>query len=224
MTSGPPNIGSPDGLRVGYVPGVILTKWRRIWADRFPHIPLEIVPVEEHDARAALESVDLCFARLPIDADGLHTIPLYEEQPVVWVAKEHAIAAVDEVTQADLADEEVLTEATAPSIDRVVAEVAVLRVPLSIARSNNRRDLVYRPVVDAPTTTVALVWPRDRDSDLIQEFIGVVRGRSINSSRSAKERAERGQPAAARQPRKQAPKPQRTGRPSPRGRGRRSGR
>ncbi|QXT63192.1 LysR family transcriptional regulator substrate-binding protein [Tessaracoccus palaemonis] len=182
-----------SGLRVGYVPGVILTKWRRTWAERFPDVPLEAVGVEESEVRRALSDgvVDLCFVRLPVEPDGLHLIQLYEEQPVVWVAKEHAIAAVDEVSVADLADEEVLTDVSAVNIDRVVAEVAVLRVPLSVARSNNRRDLVHRPVVDAPTTTVALAWPRDVDSDLIQEFIGVVRGRSVNSSRSARERADR---------------------------------
>ena len=180
-------------LRVGYVPGVILTKWRRTWAERFPNVPLEVIGVEESDVRRALSDgvVDLCFVRLPVEPDGLHLIQLYEEQPVVWVAKEHAIAAVDEVSVADLADEEILTDVSAVNIDRVVAEVAVLRVPLSVARSNNRRDLVHRPVVDAPTTTVALAWPRDVDSDVIQEFIGVVRGRSVNSSRSARERADR---------------------------------
>ncbi len=182
-----------SGLRVGYVPGVILTKWRRTWAERFPDVPLEAVAIEEKDARRALSDgvVDLCFLRLPVEPEGLHLIQLYEEQPVVWVAKEHAIAAVDEVSVADLADEEVLTDVTGVNIDRVVAEVAVLRVPLSVARSNNRRDLVHRPVIDAPTTTVALAWPRDIDRDLIQEFIGVVRGRSVNSSRSARERADR---------------------------------
>ena len=76
-------------LRVGYVPGVILTKWRRIWEERFPDTPLAITPVTEPDARGALlrGDVDACFVRLPVDVDGLHLIRLYDEQPVVWVAK-----------------------------------------------------------------------------------------------------------------------------------------
>lgn len=196
------------GLRVGYVPGVILTKWRTIWEDRFPHSPLTISALEENEARAALldGAIDMCFVRLPIDVERLHLIKLYEEQPVVWVAKEHAIAAVDEVTLADLADEEVLTDASVVNIDRVVAEVAVLRVPLSVARSNNRRDLVHRPVIDAEPTTVGLAWPRDADDALIQEFVGVVRGRSENSSRSTKERAARNASTPKPQPKPQ-PKP-----------------
>ena len=87
-------------LRVGYVPGVILTKWRRIWEERFPDTPLAITPVTEPDARGALlrGDVDACFVRLPVDVDGLHLIRLDDEQPVVWVAKEHAIAAVDDAS------------------------------------------------------------------------------------------------------------------------------
>ena len=223
-------------LRVGYVPGVILTKWRRIWEERFPDTPLAITPVTEPDARGALlrGDVDACFVRLPVDVDGLHLIRLYDEQPVVWVAKEHAIAAVDEVTLEDLLDEEVLTEVTAVNIDRVVAEVAVLRVPLSVARGESRRDMVHRPVVDAPPTTVGLAWLRDADDVLIQELVGIVRGRSVNSSRTARERETRttdptaqkqpqpqkqnqkqNQKQGAKQPRKSGPTPKRGAKPKP---------
>lgn len=183
----------PAGLRVGYVPGVIVTKWRTVWQERFRRVRLETVAVDEHDARSALDrgQVDACFVRLPIDTDGLHLIRLYEEQPVVWVAKEHPLAAFDEVSEADLADETVLTQVDQVAIDRVVAEVAVLRVPLSVARQYSRRDLVHRPVVDAEPTTVGLAWLKDADSDLIQEFVGVVRGRTANSSRTVQERKAR---------------------------------
>ena len=44
----------------------------------------------------------MCFVRLPIDREGLHAIPLYEERIVAWVSKEHAISAVDEVTLANV--------------------------------------------------------------------------------------------------------------------------
>ena len=193
----------PTGLRAGYVPGVILTKWRGIWAERFPNVRLQVEQVEQTHARDALRrgEIDVCFLRLPVDGDGLHVIPLYEEQPVVWVSKDHPIAAFDDVTVADLADEMVLSEPDAVSLDRVVAGVAVLRVPLSIARTASRRDLVHRNVTDAPTTQIVLAWVREMDSELIQEFVGVVRGRSVNSSRTARERADRS-PKRKPEPRK----------------------
>lgn len=178
---------------MGYVPGVILTKWRTIWQERFRRLRLEVVALEEDEVRGALDrgEVDACFARLPIDVEGLHLIRLYEEQPVVWVSKEHPIAAYEEIGQADLDGESVLTTVDQVSIDKVVAEAAVLRVPLSVARQYHRRDLVHRPVVDAATTTVALVWPQERDDALIQELVGIVRGRTANSSRTQAERRAR---------------------------------
>lgn len=183
-----------DGLRVGFVPGVTLTKWTTIWAERFRRTPLRTVEIAEADQRTALDRglVDLCFVRLPIDTAGLHVIPLYEEQPVVWVAKEHPIAAYDEATLSDLADETVLTEADADSINRVALEVAVLRVPMSVARTHSRRDLTYRPVTDASGTTIGLAWRAGDPHPLTDEFIGVVRGRTANSSRTRQERTATG--------------------------------
>ena len=82
------------------MPGVTLTKWTSIWAERFPRTPLSVLEVTQAEQRTALDDgrVDVCFVRLPIDSGGLHVIPLYEEAPVVWVSKEHPIAAFDAVT------------------------------------------------------------------------------------------------------------------------------
>lgn len=188
----PPADGSR--LRIGFVPGVTLTKWTTIWRDRYRSVPLEAVDVAEADQRRVLDAgeVDLCFVRLPIDTDGLHLIPLYEEAPVVWVSKEHPIAAFDAVTVADLAGETVLTEADASGINQVALEIAVLRVPMSIARTHSRRDLSYRPVTDAEPTRVGLAWRADQPHPFTDEFIGVVRGRTAQSSRTQQDRRSRG--------------------------------
>lgn len=179
--------------------GVVLHKWQRTWEERF-RAPLAISVVPDAQQLDGLRegTLDMCFVRLPIDRDGLHAIPLYEEQMVAWTSKEHVFAAVDEVSLADLAEEEtVLTELDAVALDRVLAG-AVLVVPMSIARAGNRRDLVYRPIVDADAAPVALAWRMDDENPLIDEFVGVVRGRSAQSTRTQKERAASGvQPAKA---------------------------
>ncbi|MBK7820031.1 MAG: hypothetical protein IPJ61_02885 [Tessaracoccus sp.] len=179
-------ISTAAPLRIGFVPGVTLTKWRRVWDERFP-TPLGVVEVAEADQRRALVvgDVDMCFVRRPIDTAGLHLIPLYDEVVVAWAAKEHPIAAFAEITLADLADENVLDDHGQVSIDAAVAEVAVLRVPMSIARMHNRRDLVYRPIADAAPSPVGLAWRQDNEHPSIEDFIGVVRGRTVNSSRTA---------------------------------------
>ena len=196
------------GLRVGFVPGVTVTKWRKIWADRLRKIPLDVVEVSEAGQRAALDTgeVDMCFVRLPVDTDGLHTIRLYDEVPVVVVQKDHPVAAFDEVSLADLSGETIVVDDEAASgADRVAWGAGVLLVPQSVARSNSRRDLVYRPVTDAEPTTIALAWLADNPHELIEEFIGIVRGRTANSSRTAASRPAAPEKKPAAPAKKQAP-------------------
>lgn len=175
------------------MPGVTVTKWRGVWAERFPRVRLEIVEVAEQDQRRALTDgeVELCFVRLPIDTDGLHLIRLYEELPVAWVSKDHLVAAADDVTLADLADDDVFRVVTPHTVDLVSIGEGVLYVPQSIARSLSRSDFVYRTITDAPSTTVGLAWLVDNPHGLVEEFMGIVRGRTANSSRTAQARAGR---------------------------------
>lgn len=224
MTSSVPDAhdrtAGPPGLRVGFVPGVTLTKWRRIWADRLPRVPLDIVEVAQAGQRAVLlrDEVDMCFVRLPIDTEGLHTIPLYEEVPVVIAPKDHPVAAFEDVTLGDLAGETfVVDDAEATGVDRVAWGAGLMIVPMSVARTHSRRDLIHRPVTDAEPTTIALAWLMDNPSELIEEFIGIVRGRTANSSRTASSRQASGTEAKAAPAKKRPPAakaPRNTGRPA----------
>src|SRR4051812_25145360 len=127
--------GASD-FRVGFVPGVTPDKWARAWAERMPRRPLELVPlVEDADPVALLRSGDLTMAlvRLPVDTEGLHLIRLYDEQPVVMVAREHPVAAYDEIDVADLSEEHRLPEpgtSTPQAVVRVAEEAGVLVVPM----------------------------------------------------------------------------------------------
>jgi DNA-binding transcriptional LysR family regulator len=192
-------------FRLAYVPGATPAKWVRTWGERQPDVPLELVPVAAAEATDLLRArgAEAALLRSPIDREGLHAIPLYAETTVVVVAKDHLIAAADEVSTADLADEVVLQplddtiewtslpgraassrpETTADAIELVAAGVGVLVVPQSLARLHHRRDLTYRTVADAPQSSVALSWLEDETTDLMETFIGIVRGRTVNSTR-----------------------------------------
>lgn len=192
-------------FRLAYVPGVTPAKWVRIWNERVTDTPLELVAVNAADATAALreDRADAALLRLPVDRDGLSVIPLYEEIPVVVVPKDHVITAADDVSAADLADEIVLDphddslewstrpgtpalhrpDTTGDAVELVAAGVGVLVVPQSLARLHHRKDLTYRTVTDGPLSPVALAWPAATTTDLVEEFVGIVRGRSANSSR-----------------------------------------
>jgi len=203
-----------SGLKVGFVAGVTLTKWRRIWAERHPRDPLEVVEIGQSAVPAALDQgqLDMCFARLPLDRDRLQVIPLYVETPVVVARKDHPIAAYEEISLADLAGEPTVDAGHPDAIDLVAGGAGVLLVPQSIARSHSRRDLVHRPISDGAPTEVGLAWLSSNSSELIEDFIGVVRGRTVNSSRSREKPSQtsakpgKPQPAKARPPRRPGPK------------------
>ncbi|MGN9789295.1 LysR family substrate-binding domain-containing protein [Nonomuraea sp. ZG12] len=192
-------------FRLAYPPGVTPAKWVSVWAERLPEVPLTLVAVPAAEVEGLLRSggADAGFVRLPVDRDGLSVIPLYVETTVVVVPKDHAVTAADEVTVADLADEEVfhpLDDAiewtarpglpaferpatTADAVQLVAGGAGLLLVPQSLARLHDRRDLTYRPVPDAPESQVALAWLTNETTDLVEDFIGIVRGRTANSSR-----------------------------------------
>ncbi|MFI6983707.1 LysR family substrate-binding domain-containing protein [Embleya sp. NPDC050154] len=195
----------PTPFRLAYVPGVTPTKWVRVWNERLPEVPLTLIPVSAADAADVLRAgdADAGLVRLPIDRTELSAIPLYTETTVVVVPKDHDVAGVDEVLAEDLADALVLhplddtlewerrpgvpakerPATTADAVELVAAGVGLLVVPQSLARLHHRKDLTYRPVSDAPESRVALSWPEAHTTDLVEEFIGIVRGRTVNSSR-----------------------------------------
>lgn len=215
---------------VGFVPGVTPRKWFRTWTERGLGTPLEGLRIEEHEQWESLASARarMAFVRQTTGdrrPEGMHLIPLYEEEPVVVVPVDHFVTAGDEVTYADIADE--LAELPDPMTwqDRVavVAGGAGLTVvPQSVAREFHRKDLAWRRVVDLPGTTIGLAWPMDDGAadPLVEAFIGIVRGRTAQSSRGPGEGGPPApRPAARPAAQKRAGTPSR--RPARRGRGRR---
>lgn len=192
-------------LTVGYMPGGTPAKWARTWAQRHPEVTLTLRGVAADVAADAVRTgaVDVALLRLPADTSGLAVIPLYEETTVVVVPADHLVSAADEVTAAELDGEPRLRplddvvdwadapgeplghrpETTSAAIELVAAGIGVLIVPQSLARLHHRKDLTYRPIAGAPACPVALAVPAGPQSELVEEFIGIVRGRRPGSSR-----------------------------------------
>jgi DNA-binding transcriptional LysR family regulator len=202
---------TPFRLSVGYVPGVTPAKWARTWAERHPEVPLQLCAVAAADAAEAVRDgdIEVALLRPPADTSGLAVIPLYEETTVAMVPTDHLLSAADEITAADLDGEPMLLplddvvswtgapgtpvehrpETTTDATELVAAGIGVLIVPQSLARLHHRKDLTYRPVTDAPTCPVALAVPAGEQQALVEEFIGIVRGRKPSSSRGQAEPA-----------------------------------
>ena len=226
---------TPLSFTLAYVPGVTPAKWVRTWQERLPKVPLNLVQVPAADAAGLLRDrgADAALLRSPLDREGLHAIPLYTETTVVVVPKDHLMAAAEDVAAGDLADDVVLhplddtlewqelpgrpaierPATTADAIELVAAGVGLLVVPQSLARLHHRRDLTYRTLTDGPESGVALSWLEDETTDLMEQFIGIVRGRTVNSTRgrpqaepAKRSKPERKPPAAAKGRQRSVPK------------------
>ena len=190
------------GLRVGFVPGVTPDKWARSWRERRGPTRLLLLPQEESEAVLGVRAgeLDMALVRLPVERNGLHLVRLYDELAVVVVGRDHPIAAYDEIDLVDLVGEQFIggppdelaptveqmdfpTMTAQESVEAVAAGTGVVILPMSVARLHHRRDVVHRPVRGLPPTTIALIWRVQRDDELTQAFVGVVRGRTPRSSR-----------------------------------------
>ncbi len=191
----------PESLRVAFVTGTTPDKWARAWGEQ-RRGPLELVPVTEDEQEDVVRrgAVDMALVRLPVDTDGLHCVRLYDELTVAVGGRDHLISAATEVTLDDLVDEQLVrphasgwrpaadqldwpTMTQQEAIETVAAGTGVVLVPMSVARLYQRKDVVHRVVTDLEPSTIGLVWLRARDDATTQAFVGVVKGRTGNSSR-----------------------------------------
>lgn len=201
----PPVDETPRTFRLGVIPGATPGKWVDAWKERMPHVDIELVPITFATQRTAVDDLDAALVRLPLDEpDELHVIPLYDEVPVVMASADSFLMATDQLSPDDLAGQVLITpgddvlgpldlptttpsfptiETTEEAVATVASGVGVLVVPMSLARLHHRKDADYRPLLGGRTSTVALAWPREKTTPDVETFIGIVRGRTANSSR-----------------------------------------
>ena len=187
-------------LRIAYATGVAPGKWMDRFQERYPNMELKAWRHDEGpilDLLAA-EEADAVFVRYRGESPKDHTrhvIPLYEELEVVCAGKDHEVEYYDEsiaaetvaeFPQLDLADYPESVGGVATAMEVVASGAQVLRVPQSIARLFARKDVVVRFIDNGEPTQVGIAWPTSmEDTALLEEFIGIVRGRGANSSRQA---------------------------------------
>lgn len=136
------------------------------------------------DGRATLS-----FVRLPIEREGLSVIRLYGEIAVLVVPRDSELAELESVSEASVAELAQMAEYSPArpvkdAVALVAAGVGFLRLPHSLARLHARKDVVAIPIDGAAETEIAICWLRDEMTELVEEFVGIVRGRTEASSRA----------------------------------------
>lgn len=187
-------------FRLAFVPGCTPDKWAGVWRERHRD-RIDLTLIDEADQRRVLDTreADMVLARLPIERDGVHCIPLYDEAQVVVTAKDHLLTVLDEVPLEELDGEEFVlgrppgvspgrldfpVMSLKDAIETAASGAGVAIVPQSVARLYHRKDAAVRPVPELAPTKIGLAWLSERDEEqAIQSFIGIVRGRTARSSR-----------------------------------------
>lgn len=195
-----------DAFVLGAIPGATPGRWVDTWQERMPTTRLELRPLVVARQLDALRTgeVDAALVRQPVEKGEFHVIPLYEERPVVVAASDSSLLAVDELDPDDLVGEVLLVPGddvlgaripgteppaiaspatTGEAVALVAAGIGIVIAPMSLARLHHRRDVDYRPLRGGPTSGVALAWIAERTTPEVEAFIGIVRGRTHNSSR-----------------------------------------
>ena len=131
-------------------------------------------------------------------APKYHPIAAFDELDVADLADEYLLADPDDFPQWRDISTEIQNGTRKPlpemnsleeALDLVEAGLGILILPMSVARLMSRKGLRSRLLHGVPDSGIGLAWlfsyaplPDDFDT-VIEEFIGVVRGRSANSSR-----------------------------------------
>ncbi|MFJ4571668.1 LysR family transcriptional regulator [Streptomyces sp. NPDC088846] len=160
--------------------GPYTTPLLRRWQERYPQTPLELLRIDDRTAGLTRGEVDAALLRGPVEAPGLVTEVLFEEDRVAAVAADGPLAGHATLTLADLAGSAVVlntvsgtttvdlwppdtrpaaTLTVANTDDWLTAIAAGRGVGVSAASTTGMHPhsgVVYRSLVDAPTVPVLL--------------------------------------------------------------------
>lgn len=195
-------------LVVAFVKGTAPSKWFDRFNERTDYPPLKSQESDDPfslllDAQATAALIRLPEPRL---SDDFYLVTLYEEQPGIAIPKDHELTLLEQISRADIEGEIVNYEPgdivevnkVRDAIQVVAANVGVLIAPRPLLRSINSKQTEHREFIDGTPSTIALVWRKNDDSVMMQDFVGITKGRTAMSSRQqanpklkAKEKAER---------------------------------
>ncbi|MGK8361914.1 LysR family transcriptional regulator [Corynebacterium amycolatum] len=188
----------PAVLRIVFATGTSPEKWFRRFRDRIPatlHTHAADNPMSDLVNGAA----DMALVRLESESslsESLHRIRLYDEAWGVAFEKEHVFSLTESVPEELLADETVLlTSMDADELRQMLPVAAtgagVVVGPRTILKALSKKAVSSSNLVaeegDAEPlsrTTIWLVWPKEEDDELRQEFVGIVQGRREGSTRT----------------------------------------
>lgn len=203
-------------LTLSFVTGTEPGKWFTRFRQRTHHGGLATIDSDDALGELLSGEADLALTRLPdarID-DELHVVELYRETPGIAFPKDYFLAAAEKAVQPEELEGEIInwqvpesgeidTAAVRDALQIVAANVGVVIAPRPLLKVLSRKLVEHRAYAGAPDTAIALVWKKSNDTGAIQDFVGIARGRTANSSRQVAPKKSAREKALAKQERRQ---------------------
>ena len=170
-----------ERLVVAFAPGLHVSETVRAFALTHPGVEIELLhlPWWEQDAPLRDGRADVGYLRRPFDEAGLRAIRVGSDPKVACLPASHPLARRASLSLTDLEGESIIDGASRrvssveEKFELIVAGHGIAVVPISVATSYSRPDLVYRPLVDAIPLDTCLVVMADREDLRVADFMAV---------------------------------------------------
>ncbi|MFK0258228.1 LysR family transcriptional regulator [Streptomyces sp. NPDC090445] len=168
-------------LAVGFSPGLRVSEAIRAFTASHPKVGIDVIPLHwwERDAPLRDGRAHVGYLRRPFDDAGLRTIPIGHETKVACLPVTHPLAGRRALTSGDLEGEPVLdgrtrrTSSLEEKFELVASGQGIALVPVSIAGSYSRPDLVYLAVTDALPVETCLAVPEGSCAGPVTDFLDI---------------------------------------------------
>ncbi|PNE40126.1 LysR family transcriptional regulator [Streptomyces noursei] len=168
-------------LAVAFSPGLHVSDAIRAFTSHHPDVEIDVVPARwwEQDRPLRDGRAQVGYLRRPFDETGLRIVPIGHEPRVACIPAAHPLASRQELTSADLDGERMLdtpqrrTLTLEEKFELIASGRNIALIPLGVARSYSRPDLVHLPVTDAPGIETCLAVVADRPEKLLRDFLEI---------------------------------------------------
>jgi DNA-binding transcriptional LysR family regulator len=167
-----------ERLVIGFTPGLRVSDVVRVYARTHPDVEIQLLHVNWYEQAETVRDgrADVGYLRRPFDDAGLRTTTVGSESKVAVLPATHPLAARKDLVFADLADDEILdaqarrTATVDEKLELVSAGLGIALLPVSVARTHARPDLVDRTVTDVPPVDLCVAIAEDRHQPHLLAF------------------------------------------------------
>ena len=168
-------------LVVAFTPGLRVSEAVRAFTTTHPDVEIELMPLHwwEQDTPLRDGRADVGYLRHPFDDSGLRTVPIGREAKLACLPVFHPLARRRSLVRADLDGESIMdaqsrkTSSAEEKFELIAAGHGIALVPVTVARSYTRPDLVFIPVTDLDQVQTCIAVLKGRRERRIRDFVSI---------------------------------------------------